>query len=222
MTHDEGGFTLVETLVAIVLIAILSIGFYQVMFSTVRGASNTQQVAQIAQEARGGLNRMIRDTRAASDLITASATSYRIWTDYDLDRIVDDYEYMQYAYASGQFTITPLTVPAGGSPSSFTGAEATLTGQTAAVLVDHVGQIGTSPVFNYSSNFLTFDANSDGQVTSAELDTASGLGNNNGLVDGLELKYVSDIAYSFTVTVSTRSTNFYGQADLRNRRYSNL
>lgn len=222
MTRDESGFTLIETLVAIALLAILSVGFYQVMFSAVRGSDNTQQVAQISQEARTGMNRIIRDTRAANDIITASSTSYRIWTDYDLDDLVDTYEYIQYAYASGQLTITPLTVPSGGNPSLFTGTETTLTGESSAVLVNNAGQIGTAPVFSYASNFLSFDTNGNGEVTSAELDATTGVGNNNGAVDGLELKYVSDVNYAFSVTVSGRTSNFYGQADIRNRRYSNL
>lgn len=224
MSRDESGFTLVETLVAIVLISILSVGFYQVMFSSVRGATNTQQVAQIAQEARPGLNRIIRDARAASDVITATPTSFRIWTDYDLDHLVDDYEYMQYAYSAGQITITPLAVPAGGAPTAFTGTELTLTGESAATLVNGVGQIGTTQVFTYTSNFLSFDTNGDGEVNATEIENGvpDTLAPQDGQLTGVELKYVSDINIAFTVTVSTRTSNFYGQADLRNRRYSNL
>jgi prepilin-type N-terminal cleavage/methylation domain-containing protein len=222
MTHDESGFTLVELMVAIILFAVMSIGIYQVLFSTVRGANTTQQVAEISQDARLGLNRIVRDTREAQQIVTASSTSYRIWSDFDVDGVVDAYEYLQYAVSGGTITLTPLTPPTGGSAAAFTGTEATLTGETAATVVANVSQIGTTPIFGYSSNFLSFDTNGNGEVSSTELDTATGVGNNNSLVDGNELSYISDVNIALKVTTSGRSSNFYAQAQLRNRRYSNL
>lgn len=225
--HEEEGFSLVEVLVAIFLFSVLSIGFYQVMFSAVRGSTDTADIAEVAEEARLGFNRMIRDTRETTDLISATNTSYRIWTDFDRDGVVDqsDYEYMQYTYdsASNRLTLTALTAPAAGDPNLITGSESAISGTSAETLSGHVRLVGTRPMFSYVSNFLQYDTNpADGEVSSTELDTATGLGNNNGVVDALELDYVSDVNYAFQVSVGGDARTFYGQAQIRNRRYSNL
>jgi prepilin-type N-terminal cleavage/methylation domain-containing protein len=224
---EEDGFSLVEVLVAIFLFSVLSVGFYQVMFSAIRGSTDTADIAEVAEEARLGFNRMIRDTREATDLISATGTSYRIWTDFDRDGVVDqsDYEYMQYTYDSTtrRLTLTALTAPAAGDPALITGSEAAIAGTSAETLSGHIRLVGTRPVFSYVSNFLQYDTNPvNGEVSSTELDAATGLGNNNGLVDGLELDYVSDVNYAFEVSVGGDARTFYGQAQIRNRRYSNL
>ena len=225
--HEEEGFTLVEAMVAIFLFSVLSVGFYQVMFAAVRGSTDTADIAEVAEEARLGFNRMIRDTRETTDLISASGTSYRIWTDFDRDGRVDetDFEYMEYAYdsAARRLTLTALTGPAAGDPALITGAEAPLTGTAAETLAGNIRLIGTRPVFSYASNFLQYDtAPVDGEVSADELDDASGIGNNNNVLDGLELDYVSDMNYAFQVSVGGDARAFYGQAQIRNRRYSNL
>lgn len=225
--REEEGFSLVEVLVAIFLFSVLSVGFYQVMFSAVRGSTDTADIAEVAEEARLGFNRMIRDTREATDLISATDTSYRIWSDFDRDGVVDqsDYEYMQYTYdpATRRITLTALTAPAAGNPSLITGSEAAVAGTSAETLSGHIRLVGTRPVFSYVSNFLQYDTSpANGEVSSTELDTATGLGNNNGVVDGLELDYVSDVNYAFQVSVGGDARTFYGQAQIRNRRYSNL
>jgi prepilin-type N-terminal cleavage/methylation domain-containing protein len=225
--HEEEGFSLVEVLVAIFLFSVLSVGFYQVMFSAVRGSSDTADIAEVAEEARLGFNRMIRDTREATDLISATDTSYRIWTDFDRDGLVDqaDFEYMQYSYdsATRRLTLTALTAPAAGNPNLITGSETAIAGTSAETLSGHIRLVGTRPVFSYVSNFLQYDTSpANGEVSSTELDTASGLGNNNGVIDGLELDYVSDVNYAFEVSVGGDARTFYGQAQIRNRRYSNL
>lgn len=225
--HDESGFSLIEALVAIFLLSILSVGFYQVMFSAVRGSTDAADIAEVAEEARLGFNRMIRDTREATEVISASGTSYRIWTDFDRDGVVDqaDFEHMQYAYdaTTNEITITVLSAPAAGDPDLITGSEPAITGTTAETLAGHVRLVGTRPLFSYSSNFLQFDTNpADGEVSGSELDDAAGVGNNNDALDGLELEYVSDVNYAFAVSVGGDSRTFYGQAQIRNRRYSNL
>ena len=225
--HEEEGFSLVEVLVAIFLFSVLSIGFYQVMFSAVRGSTDTADIAEVAEEARLGFNRMIRDTREATKLVSATGTNYRIWTDFDRDGLVDqaDYEYLQYTYDSttNRLTLTALSGPAGGNPDLITGSEAAIAGTSAETLSGHVRLVGTRPVFSYVSNFLQYDTTPvDGEVSSTELDAAAGLGNNNGVVDGTELTYVSDVNYAFQISVGGDSRTFYGQAQIRNRRYSNL
>lgn len=224
---DQTGFSLVELMVAIMLLSILSVGFYQVMFSAVRGSQDASDIAETAEEARLGFNRMIRDTRETTRLITAGNDAYRIWTDYDRDGVVDasDYEYLQYAYDADAdtITLTALTGPVGGNPNLLDPTAAALAGTSTETLAAHVQLVGTRPVFSYASNFLQYDtAPANGEVSSTELDTAAGLGNNNGALDGIELNYVSDVNFAFRVLVGGDGRTFYGQAQIRNRRYSNL
>ena len=247
---QEEGFSLVEVMIGMLLLSILSIGFYQVMFSTVRGSNSAADVAQSAEEARLGFNRMIRDTREATHLVSASGTDYRIWVDFDGDGCVDagtayvkpagtsvcvnggssDFEYLRYAFAGDEITLEALAGPATGAaatcapmpeasatcglgPTDSTLAAGTVT----ETLASGVSTIGGAPVFKYSSNFLEFDDSpANGETTVTEL----GDGDND--LEGLELDYISDVNYAFSVSIGGNSRRFYGQAQIRNRRYSDL
>lgn len=227
---DERGFTLVELMVAILLVSVLSVGFYQVMFSSVRGSNDTADIAEVAEEARLGFNRMIRDTREATRLISAEGDSYRMWTDFNGDGLVqaDEYEYLQYSYDEGgrRIVLTALEGPPAGDPELITGGEGVLAGTPPETLAANVEPVGNRPIFSYSSNFLDFDIGpppaeaGNGEVSAGELDANAGDGN--GVLDGLELDYVSDVNYAFQVVVNGDGRTFYGQAQIRNRRYSNL
>ena len=92
--RSESGFTLVEVLVTMFVFAIVSVGFYQVMFSGSRGADTSQRVVNISEEARLGFNRLIRDTREATSLdcppvgsVCPGANGYSIIVDFDGDDI---------------------------------------------------------------------------------------------------------------------------------------
>ena len=217
--RSEEGFTLVETMIAIFLFSILSVGFYQVMFSTVRGSNDTSDISDATEEARLGFNRMIRDTRETTKLVTAEGNRYRIWTDFDADGVVDeaDYEYMEYEYDSGSIYLSALTAPAGGDPDLIDGTEGVAAGTERERLAGNVQPVNAGdPIFTYVSNFLVFDANNDGETAVSEL------GDGDNVLEGLELDYVSDVNYAFTVSVGGNSRSFYGQAQIRNRRFSDL
>jgi len=229
--HNESGFTLVELMVAILLLSVLSVGFYQVMFSSVRGSNDAADIAEVAEEARLGFNRMIRDTREATKLVSVDDDSYRMWTDFNRDERVqdDEYEYLEYSYDATEerIVLTALEGPPGGDPALIAGDEGPLAGVPPETLAANVLQIqntnGTPrPVFSYASNFLQFDTNpADGEVSASELDD-SGVGANDGQLTGVELQYVSDVNYAFQVSVGGDRRTFFGQAQIRNRRYSNL
>ncbi len=215
---DEQGFTLVELLVAIFLFSILSVGFYQVMFSTVRGSNEASDVSEVAEEARLGFNRMIRDTREATRLIVAEDDRYRIWTDFNSDDDVDeaDYEYLEYEYEAGAIYLSALEGPPAGDPDLIDGTEAVLAGTERETLAANIQPIGTNPIFTYVSNFLIYDANGNGETSVTEL------GDGDAVLEGVELSYISDINYAFSVSVGGNSRRFYGQAQIRNRRFSDL
>jgi prepilin-type N-terminal cleavage/methylation domain-containing protein len=203
----EEGFTLIELLVVMSLLSIVTVGFYQVMFSGARGSDITQSLVRISEEARGGLNRMIRDTRQSEVLVSASSTSYRVQVDFDGSGEIEgdlddpnpatgDFEELLFVYDADEGTIT-------------------LNGET---LVDGVEQIGTKPMFSYYSNDLTFDLNGDGVADEAEIN-ASSLGNGtNGLDLVTERALVSTVVFQFAVRSENRITEFYGEAQMRNNR----
>lgn len=191
--NDRRGFTLVELLVVMSLFSVVSVGFYQVMFSGVRGNETAQDVATIAQEARLGLNRMIRDTREASGpsaLSEATDTSYKISVLFPGSTTPED---VIYSYNAASNTIR-------------------LNGE---VLIEGVEPVAGLPIFSYSSNSLEYDWNADGTTTLAELEDA--------LTHGITLAsdkliYVSNIDYAFRIRSGDRVTDFFAQAQLRNRR----
>lgn len=217
--HAEDGFTLIETMIAIVLVGIVTTSLYQVMLSGIRGSETSRSVVRQSEEARLGFNRMIRDTREAGSLTACTPSSfsncYRVQIDFDNDGSISnpnargDYEDLIYAYSSSD-------------------REVTLNGQT---LIGGVYPVPGHDIFDYQSNALEYDADGDGTTSAAELD-ASGVGtvgNGNGILDEPELSYVTGVGYAFRVKqgkkgcAATASPEdpceaFYGAAQLRNRR----
>ncbi len=223
---EEHGFTLIETMVAILLFSILSIGFYQVMRATISGSSDASDISGAAEEARLGFNRMIRDTRETTKLVLAEDTRYRIWTDFDSNGVVDDdeYEYLEYAFDAGtrSITLTALSGPGGGDPDLISGTEGPLAGTETERLAGAISRVGAEPVFQYVSNFLIYDGVidgvRDGETSMEELEEAAA----DGILDGDVLDYVSDVNYAFNVSAGESDRPFYGQAQIRNRRFSDL
>lgn len=220
VARQEGGFTLVEVLVTMTLFSVLAVGFYQVLISGNAGSRASRAVVQISQEARLGINRLIRDTREAGSFRCApptspcpTSTSYNVVVDFDgngqyqnpPDNTKGFYEDLIFAYDA-------------------VGKRITINGDT---LIGGVGQIPGKDVFSYASHRLEYDWNGDGITTWQELDDAPnhgivGVGNNNRATttgpDVGELSLISYVTYSFRVSSGTRSSDFEARAQLRNRR----
>lgn len=216
-TQDDSGFTIIEVLVAIVLFSVISIGFYQVMISTVRGSETTRTVANIAEESRLGFNRILRDAREADSLDAASPTSFTIWVDYNANNTRDytSDEYLRYTFSEAAGTIVVASLDSGGAV------------QTSATLMSGVEKVSpTIDVFDYTSNRLEYDytPTPDGVTVWEEIDNPpagiTGIGDRDGTLDSAELTYLSNIQIRFNVQVNDRQTEFYGEAQLRNRRFS--
>lgn len=206
---DESGMTLIEILVSLSLFAVVTVGFYQVLFSGATGADTAKSVTRVSEEARLGFNRIIRDTREASSLTNPSSTSYNVKIDFNSDGLFDnpnatgDYENLTFTYSA-------------------TDREIRLNGET---LIAGVHPIGSRPVFDYGSNLLEYDWDQNGVTEWQEIDAASsavhgvsGVGNNNGLLDGNEPDLVSSVIFSFSVVVDDRQSEFFSEAQIRNRR----
>lgn len=206
MRRGQDGFTLIELLVVMGMLSLITVGFYQVMFSGARGADVTDDVVTISEEARLGLNRMVRDAREAEILVAASGTQYVIEGDYDRD---------------GSIEPTP---PPGGHPGEaerlafvFDPAARTIT-LNGEVLIEGVERIGSEPVFTYMSNNLRYDSDGDGVTAPAEIN-APPIGNANNLLDlAAERSLVTSVVYTFAVRADDRLSEFHAEAQMRNRR----
>lgn len=214
--REESGFTLVELMVGVLLLAIVSTAMYSVMLSGVRSSEKSRTVANTAQEARLGFNRMIRDTREAAELTTCTTAPfsrcYRVKIDFNGDGVYEnpnslgDYEDLVYEFVTGDKTIR-----VNGEP-----------------LIAGVQPVPGKEVFTYLSNNLTYDANGDGLTTGPELDSSgvAGVGNGNGALDGPELNYLTSVSYAFRLEQGEACTTgsqdpcetFFAEAQLRNRR----
>lgn len=204
--RDDAGFTLVEILVAIALFSVVSVGFYTVMLSVVRGSQTAESVTRISEEARAGFNRMIRDAREAEAITISQPDRLGIRTDFNDDGLIQspntdgDYESLIFEYVGRRIRIR--TGP--GSPP--------------ATLVEGVVELpGNVGIFSYSSNLLEFDANNDGITTCLEL-SASSVGDGDTLCDEGEHRYISNIDFAFQVESEDEASSFYAQAQLRNNR----
>jgi type II secretory pathway pseudopilin PulG len=212
---DESGMTLIEILVSISLFMIVSVGFYQVLFSGSNGADTAQNIVQVSEEARLGFNRMIRDTRESLTLQGSGGTGaptstlYNVQIDFDGNGTITT----SGANPTGDFENLTFTYSAGDR-------EIKLNGET---LIAGVEPIGSRPVFDYASNLLEYDWDANGTTSWQEIDAASGhgitgVGNNNGVIDGSEPNLLSSVVFSFRVVVDDQQEDFYSEAQIRNRR----
>ena len=214
---SEEGFTLVELLVVIMIFAAISTSLYLAVFSGVRGGKTARNVVQISEEARLGLNRMIRDTREAKDLVAADADSYEIGIDFNLDGDTDDegeQETFTFDPGTGRILLT-ANIPDGVSPT------------TTEPLVVGVSALAGTNMFSYSSNQLEYDYDpEDGIASCAEIDDppfgVSG-GNSDNVCGAEELPFVTNVSYALRVSSGdsrggVRTTEFFAEAQLRNRR----
>jgi len=190
----EEGFTVIELLVSFLLFAIVTGAFYSVLFSQTGGSETSRAVADIAEEARLGINRMVRDTREAHDLSAATADSYTVQVDFD----------GQAGASAGDETLT----------YSFHAASNTirLNGE---VLIAGVEAMPGIDIFSYSSNLLEYDWDNDGVTTLAELNAAGSQSPPVSLAVN-KLIYVSNISYHFRLRSGDSDSVVRAQAEMRN------
>ena len=207
----QSGFTLIEVLVAMGIVAIITVSFYQVMFSGARGSDTARDVIRVSEEARLGFNRMVRDTREADTLVSAGATSFRVRVDFNGDGIYEnpnangDYEDLTFSYADDTIRLNGERLIRGVEciPDGASGCKRNL--------------------FDYTSNRLEYDWDANGITSWQELDQAPAhgilnVGNQNNVLDSAELAFVTSVSFGFQVTAGDRTSQFYAEAQLRNRR----
>lgn len=212
---SEAGFSLIEMLVGISLLAVATTAIMGVLFSVGRGANTSRDVVRVSEEARLGFNRMVRDTREGEEIVSATSTRYRVQIDFNADGVV---------------TPQPNPNPVGDHEDiTFEWDESSMTvkinGETLMRKVDclRASSSCSRDVFTYSSDRLEYDWNRDGTTEWSELDEAPthgvvGVGNNNDVLDGAELPFISNITYAFDLQDGGAESEFFTEAQLRNLR----
>jgi prepilin-type N-terminal cleavage/methylation domain-containing protein len=210
----EDGFTLIEVLVSMTLFAAISAGIFGVMVSTTRGSETARRVAGVSEQARLGLNRMVRDTREGSaiDSVAADLNSFEVHVDFDGNNVITplpgtnslgDVEELTYSYQPASKTLR-------------------LNGEILVTGVECARDAGGAciPAFSFGSNRLEFDTNKDGVTSWQELDLAPatyGVGNNDGALNW-ELSLISNVSFALRVKDGATQRDFHAEAQLRNQR----
>jgi prepilin-type N-terminal cleavage/methylation domain-containing protein len=197
---DDAGFTLVELMVAILLLSILMTGVLASVMSTSGALDNVRATSDITGEARVAMERMSRELRQAERLLAATPTSFSLEGDFDHDGVIEDADNERVTYtfdgAAGELVLT--TTASLGSPL--------LAGRVSTFVVD------------YSSSLWEFDADGDGMTTSVEVDL--GIGNGNAALDlPEELEAIDLVHIELTVSRNGRTQTFTTSTNMRNRSY---
>ncbi len=229
----EGGFTIVEVLVALFVFSLVGTGLMSVVLAVARGSNATTAHVRVSEEARLGLNRMIRDTREAGWVApsntspTVAQTSFTVKIDYNGDGAYTNpatgtaqgnYEVLTYAYddATDRITVTATGV----------GTETLISGVDC---VRNAANVCKSDVFSFTSNRLeydgAFDNILDGVVTLKELNhvacpsmSLTTLDTCNGVLVDKELANITSVNFALSLGTGARKTSYYAEAQLRNRR----
>ena len=233
---DQGGFTLVEMMVAMSLMVVLMLVTIQVVATTGSAVKLTTDQQGLNEEARQALNRMARDLRQATSVVTGvnpdgptySSTglvAVRAKADFDGDGCIggvggasclaynasnpEDVTYCFQPAARQLYVIDNQAAgvtPVSASSTSCAGGQPLLAGNVSAFLVE------------YRSNQYRYDtAPTDGVTTWRELDAGGPpVGNINGVLD-LELSNVDSVVLNVTMRVNGKSQQYRTQVSLRNR-----
>ena len=95
---EEGGFTLVELLVAVMVMSIVMGGITSVIISTTRVESDQQELQQVVDDGRLSLTRIRQEVREARRVLDGSdASALHFWVDRNQDALVQDAEVVCYA-----------------------------------------------------------------------------------------------------------------------------
>ena len=210
VNRSEAGMSMVETMMAMLVFAAASVGFYQVLIGQAKSSDTVRSVSKISDSARLGFDRMTRDVREADGISATTSTgttaTFTINVNYNGDSLYQnpnsagDNEILTYAYDSTAQTIS-------------------LNGE---VLMTGVTPIGSTPIFSYSSNILDYDWNNDGTTTWQELDAAGangvvGVGDGNSVLSAGEWPYLTTIDFAVKGADKNRTTDFYAKVTMRNR-----
>lgn len=208
----DGGFTLVELLVAMGLFAVLSTILLGLAISSSGVADDTRQLATVGDESRLGMERMTRELRESSriaDVVLPAddgtgPTKFTLWADFNDNGCIDagaaDPEAVTYTWDPTTRYVTLSAVIDG-------------TAHSERLLATKVS------VFRLSlkSSSWQYDADNDGTTTWQEID-ASSIGDHNprNFTDA-ELENIDLVGLSVTATDGSHDVDYSTDVDLRNQ-----
>lgn len=240
--EGEGGFTLVEFLVAMVIMMALLGVTVTTVFMSGDLVTTTKSATDLNEEARQAINRMARDSRQAVQIVTAvnpdgpqfdpdRLVAIRFTADYDGDGCIGGVA-LPTASVSSCLAYNP------GNPEDLTYCyqpdakqlyviDNQVTGVTPVSSTSSscdggqpllAGNVDAFQV-EYRSNSYRFDlAPSDGITSWRELDAAAPpTGNNDGRLDSVELANIDSIVLDVDMRVDSSRQEYRTQVDLRNR-----
>lgn len=237
-TSDEadGGFTLVELLVSMVVVVVLIAVTITGVLTAGGAVKTTTQLQGLNEEARQAVNRMARDIRQAKAVVTAinpdrpsfssaGIVAVRVTADFDGDGCIGgtgappclaynaaNPEDVTYCYEPSSKQLYVIdnqaagVVPVTAASTSCVGGQPLLAGNVAAFKVE------------YRSNQYRYDLNpTDGVTTWRELDKAAPpVGNGNGQLDS-ELPQIDSMVLDVTMGIGGHTQDYRTQVDLRNQ-----
>jgi prepilin-type N-terminal cleavage/methylation domain-containing protein len=242
---DDSGFTLIEMLVAMIILGALGSVFLMTVIGAETSAKATSSEQDLNEEARLALNRMARELRQA-DALTAvlnpdgssysgsAITAVTFTADFDGDGCINGVApsptpspapVCNASSASNPETLSYCWDPSASVrqlyliPGTLTGSSCQVSG----ALPILAGQV-TSFKLSYRSNEYLYDTTGgssgggDGITTWTELDQAGApVGNNDGALNQPELANVDSVVIELTVSASGQHQQSYAtQVDLRN------
>jgi prepilin-type N-terminal cleavage/methylation domain-containing protein len=237
--RSDAGFTLVEMLVAVVVLGALGTIFITTVMGAQTSARTTTSENDLNEEARLALNRMARELRQASGLtlalnpdgsgyVSTSTTAVTFSADFNGDGCIDGVAptpapspapVCQAYTAANPETLTYCWDPAATVRQLYL-IPGTLPGQSCQVsgaLPILAGQV-TSFKLSYRSNQYLYDASGDGITTWSELDDAGPpVGDSDGALTQPELTNVDSVVIDLVVSAQGKHQQSYvTQVDLRN------
>ena len=235
----EAGFTLIEMLVAMLILSLLGSVFLTTVLGAKTSAGNTSSEQDLNEEARLAMNRMARELRQANALTTvrnpdgasydsSAITSATFTADFNGDGCIDGVApspapspapVCQPYNSANPETLTYCWDPSANVrqlyliPGTLPGGSCQVNG----ALPILAGQV-TSFKLSYRSNEYLYDADGDGITTWTELDQAGPpVGNDDGVLNQPELANVDSMVIELTVSQGGNHAQAYTtQVDLRN------
>ena len=211
----QGGFTLVEMLVATTIFLILTSALFGTVMATSRGVKSSREYNDLNEEARVLLNRITRELREARRVTAVTNPGGTTWTADGNASVTFDVDF------NGNKTIEPTAA----DPERLT---YTYDKATSRVTLQAAGENYPILAANVSAFKLTYNSRlhqldtvpKDGIVTWQELDadTSGAYGNANNVLDQ-ELEYIDSVTIEFSVLTGKRRQDYRTQVDLRNRPY---
>lgn len=205
--------TLIEMMIAIMLLSIIVATFYSFLFGGERASRNGQEWLELNQTARLSLERLSRELREADSIVSISGNSQiKFQADFDASGTFSGGDYqtditndekITYSYdgASKELRIwSDVDDPDPPQPQPV----------ARNVLAFSLTYFGSDPLLDCGS---PPGCTPDGLVTATEIDR---FGNGNGVLDGNELNLVSTAVVDLTVGLGAQRHEYRTAVELRN------